>query len=104
MRIFNIVFLIFLVGGCSTPKTYINNIQPKTHELPEIKSFLFEQSQETTWNNLLTMFANSEFRIDRINMEAHMVTMRYISQPDLYIDCGMKTINTEGNEIAIINS
>ena len=105
MRIFNIVFLIFLIGGCSsTPKTFITNIQPKAHELPEKKPVLFEQSMETTWNELLTMFANSEFRIDRINMKARMVTMRYIGQPDLYIDCGIKRINTEGNEITIINS
>jgi len=101
---FNIVFLILLVGGCSTPKTFITNIQPEDHEIIEKKPLLFEQSKEATWNDLLTMFANSEFRIDRINMNARMVTLRYRSQPDLYIDCGIKRINTEGNEITIINT
>jgi uncharacterized protein YceK len=95
MRNLNIVFFILLLAGCGTPKTFITDSQPETHKIPTTRTFLFEQSKDTTWNDLLSLFASSDFRIDRINMNANMVVLRYTSQPDLYIDCGIKKINTD---------
>jgi hypothetical protein len=104
MRNFNVLFLMFLLAGCGTPETIITNIQPESYEVPAKNIILFEQSNDATWNDLLTMFANSEFRIDKINMNAHHVTLRYTGQPNLYFDCGKKIINTEGNEVIITNA
>jgi len=101
---FGSIFLLVILAGCSTPKTFITNSQPKTYEVQTKHTVFFEQSIDATWNDLLTIFATSEYKIESINMNAHMVTLRYIGKPGLYIDCGTKRINTEGNEVAIINS
>jgi len=104
MNKFNTILLILFLSGCGTPKTVITSIQPEVHEIPNKHTFLFKQGKEETWDNLLSMFANTEFRIDKINMAAHMVKLRYTGQPDLYIDCGIKKINTEDDEVTIFNS
>ena len=101
---FRSIFLIVILVGCSTPKTFITNSQPNIYETQTQHMVLFQQSIDSTWNDLLTIFATSEYKIESINMNAHLVTLRYSGQPDLYIDCGTKRINTDGNEIAIINS
>lgn len=104
MHKLKIIFLILLVTGCAPPITVITNSQPKVHQISGQKTFSFEQSKDVIWNNILTVFANSEFNIDKINMNAHMVKFRYTGQPNLYIDCGIKRITTDGHEITIPNS
>ena len=105
MHKFNTICCILLLTGCSTtPQTFITDIQPKIYEIPIKSTILFEQSNDATWNDLLTMFSQSEFRIERINMNAHQVTLRYTGRPGLYVDCGKKKINTEGNELIFINA
>ena len=105
MHKFNAFFCMFLLTGCSsTPKTFMTTIQPKPYDIPSKNTFFFKQSNDVIWNNLLTIFAKSDFRIEKINMNAHHVTLRYTGQPDLYVDCGIKKINTEGNELIFNNA
>lgn len=104
MHKFKIIFVTLLVTGCAPPKTWITNIQPQVHVVPIKNTVSFEQGKGVIWNDILTKFSHSEFSIDKINMDAHMVKFRYSGQPDLYIDCGIKTIKTDGDNKIISNA
>ncbi len=100
-----LILTLALLGGCTHPATHIVNTQPKVYDVPIKKTFFFQQNRETVWNNLLTLFANSEFTIDQINMNAYQVKMRLAGKPsDKYIDCGTKKVYTDGNIMTITNA
>jgi hypothetical protein len=104
MKKINLILVILLFSGCHTPVTYITSTIPDSHEIPDKTTFLFDQSKQVTWDNLLSVLANSEFSIDKLNVHAYNVKVRMTGQPDLYIDCGRKKINTDGTIVTVINA
>lgn len=99
-----LIGMVVLLFGCQYPTTHTVTFAPKIHDVPKEKVVLLQQDKKITWEKLLSVFANSEFSIERINLEAYQVNMHLTGKSELYIDCGTRTFNTDGSVTHIKNS
>ncbi len=93
-----------IITACEPPKTYISSSTPPPFVHPDYRTFIFNQSKQQTWDNLLSALADSEFEIKKLNINSYQLKVEMSGQSDKYVDCGVKTINTEGDKMTVENA
>lgn len=99
-----IILLVFLLSGCGAPVTNIKSTSPQDYPAFEQTIFNFNQGKQNTWDDLLSQFANSDFNINKLNMSGYQVKVSMTGDPEAYLDCGTKIVNTDDNVVTLVNA
>lgn len=104
MHIIIILFTSFIITACNPPVTYISSTSPAPVVTPEYSTYVYEHGKQTTWDNLLSSLASSDFDIQKLNPNSFQLKTEITGRSDKFIDCGVKTIVTEEHRSTVINA
>ena len=96
---------LFILMVCScNPVTHISVTVPKSYENNKIEPITVNSGVEQTWNRIISNAMDSPFKIKKIDSTSHIVSLTVSGKPSLYIDCGTKKIDTDGNVHQVVNA
>ena len=106
MKKIYLVLLIALISGCADPTTRITVHEPAANSSGVIlNTVTINLPVEEAWKIILTRIAVTSFNIDQINETTHFISGTPIGgDPEQYIDCGKRSIETEGKVKTVTNT
>ena len=107
MKKYYLTFFIISILGCAGthPVTQIKTIDSESYSIPDYNNLVFRQSKNETWNNILNKLSSSKIlTISEIDNNSQHVTATFDVQPNKYLDCGSRIIQSNNHSLEVVNA
>ena len=93
-RILFVSAALTLLSGCVSTASYV---PPQAYE-PVINSVEIDTPRSDAWKKAVPALARQFFVINTIDQSSGLINISYSGDPEMYVDCGIATVETPGGE------